>query len=245
MPNSLKNSNTRFLNLCKFGKGAAQFDNMEVAGIYRTMVIENYNKLCSDCYPLTKNKLGETLWMKLIIEFLASSISTNVPLQEFPACLIEFEKEQAWGFANHCPFLLDALRFEWTQSQVFHALDLDSVVADINSIQLDQQLTFQGIWELLELNYTVFQANWVYTQTPTYLIVYRNEQTLDVENWSITPFMAHLLSSLAQHPQHSIKSILKSLLQQLNISINVEIEHTCLGFIKEIVQKGLAYNTLA
>lgn len=243
MSNTLKENNTRFFNLCKFGKGATEFNNPEVAGVYRTMVIENYNKLCSDCYPLTKNKLGKKLWMKLVIDFLASPISTNVPLQEFPACLIKFEEEHAWGKANHCPFLLDALRFEWMQNQVFHALDVEVNLQDIDSVQLNQKLGFQGVWELLELQHTVFHPNWVYSQVPIYLIVYRNEETLDVENWSITPFMAHLLSALSQHPEHSILDILQRLLAQLNIPLNPDIEKTCLEFIKEIVKKGLGHTS--
>jgi hypothetical protein len=202
--------------------------------IYREMVEHNFNAALSKAYPIARKSIGEALWATLLADFLVAYREAEAHYLELPKALIEFELTGEWGTKQGLPWLAELLEFEWTQVMLFNKADSEAAASRPFSTDLNSPIYFSPDWELLELGYPFYRKDWQQAPGQYFLLLYRDKNSLEVENLELNHFLAAFWLALAESPGVAVIDVLTQLLQQYQIDLNEGVLVACQGFLGDM-----------
>ena len=200
------------------------------------MVLTNFDSALRNTYPLTLRALEEEKWTEFIHGFVLSFKCQEPQFWKMPFSLISHEEKSQWGVENNYNWLNDALRFEWSQFELFYRKDWEPVYLKGFNDDLNVQLVLHNEFEVVQLTYPIHNEKWddiEEHQGPYFILLYRDQDDFTVKMMELTPFLAVLTEQLSIQPD-TVANILENILVQNEIEPTDEIFQFCLEFISKL-----------
>jgi len=207
--------------------------------LYRKMVQHNVNSLLGKNFPLVRKSIEEEAWQHFTTAFLENYNYMESRFLEMPKALIAFEMAAEWGTKQGLPWLGELLEFEWTQQTLFNKVNSEVIAIKNFSGDLSLPMQLHPDWELLQLSYPFYRKEWQQAPGQYFLLLYRDKNSLEVENLELNPFLAAFWLALAESPKVPVMDILSQLLQQYQIDLNEGVLAACQGFLGDMGGRGL------
>lgn len=160
---------------------------------YRRLVRNIVGGSISSAYPITKKILNESEWEDLIDDFLLNHDSHEPQVWKYPKELIKFfEKTGYHKETLNKEFLLDLLKFEWMEMEVYAMEDIELNINQNNPKVISENsiITLNPYNKLEHFTYPVHMKNYKYIdeQEGNYFILcYRKISNLEVRYLSFSP----------------------------------------------------------
>jgi hypothetical protein len=189
---------------------------------YRRLVFGVFSGILEQAYPITYNFLGEIKWNQLITSFVSKYPCSDPQVWKMPKELVTYVQENNMADIIDCIFLVDLLRFEWLEIEVYCMEDISlpnfSAVTDI----MDSALCFNPHYQILQLNYPVHKMNKVNPEEHfgNYTILSFRDEKGKANFLSLDPHYAVALDSMIQNAGISASEILNEL-----TTLSIEFKH--------------------
>lgn len=200
------------------------------------MEMSNLNGDLRKAYPLVLRELGERKWMEFVHGFELKFKDKGPQFSKMPFSLIAYEANSEWGTDNGFNWLNDALRFEWSQFELFYKKDWEPIDYKAFNDNLNVQLVLHDAFEIIQMTYPIHNEKWdnLNEQEGTYFILlYRDQDDLTVKMMELTPFLAVLTEQLTVQSD-TVANILENILVQNEIEPTDEIFAFCLEYITQL-----------
>ena len=87
---------------------------------------------------------------------------------------------------------------------------------------------------MLQLGYPFYRKDWQQAPGLYFLLLYRDKNSLEVENLELNPFLAAFWLALAESPGLAVIDVLTQLLAQYQIDLNEGVLAACQGFLGDM-----------
>jgi hypothetical protein len=193
---------------------------------YRRLVFNVIDGIMQQAYPITLSILHPDEWNLLIDYFFSRHQCQTPQIYRLPFELIQFYTTEPFPqqLSQKYPFLLDLLRFEWVEIEVFTAKDYPykNVKKEFNQTDNLLKSIIVPVQEhkLLELSYPVFKKAFFQQrdldQKRYILLIYRKAGSFQVKYMELSPAAFFLWMQLKEFtPLYQIFDKLKSLFPSL------------------------------
>ncbi len=227
-------------NYCRTGRGIPALTLAQRVPEYRRLIFNILWDTLETAYPICYKDLNKSQWKTLVHDFFSAYPNANPQVWRMPQELIFFlEAASDYPLLIEKPYLLDLLRFEWSEIEVFSMEDID-VCFDAN-VDWDKELVLNPHHEVLHLNYPVFEK----IQQPMsdrignyFLLISRNLNTDKVSFYSLSVFSVLLFMEL-QEGESKLKLALHNVVTQQNLEYNEGLYNEARTVVEDWVKKGI------
>jgi len=232
-PKSIQKQN-QFGDYCRTGQNSEV--NVASKEAYRAMVLTNFDSALRNTYPLTSRALVEDKWTEFIHDFVLNFKCQEPQFWKMPFSLITHEDTAQWGSQNGFNWLNDALRFEWSQFELFYRKDWEPVAFKDFNNNLNVQLVLHTEFEIVQLTYPIHHEKWEdldQHEGAYFILLYRDQDNFSVKMMELTPFLAVFTEQLTTQTD-TVANILENILVQNEIEPTDEIFEFCLDYISKL-----------
>lgn len=210
-------------------------------GLYRELVFNNIADGLANAFPLTRALLSPKEWNGLTERFFASWDCTPYAYWQMSGELPKYAALAELRLRKKYPWLLDLLKFEWTEISVYMMEDIPEPETSQRGSLLRDRLFVNPHLQLLQVAYPVHTlAPGKITREDKgqyHILVYRDPETLTAEFMALSPFYAGLLESLIPGEQ-SAQDILQAIAQQSSLPYALLAGNTK-TFLKQLKKKNV------
>lgn len=210
--------------------------------VYRNAIFNNFLSIVSACFPVTQQVMGVRAWKNLVRRFIAEHATKTPIFKDIP-----YEFVQYLATLKDVPPYLQALtHYEWVELEVAnqpleHASGLPASEVNLNLLDAIPQFAAH---QLLAYDYPVHRISKKqipYTITPTFLLVYRN-QNFEVKFIALNPVTYRLLSLLKEQ-QRTGRQALTDLAQELQQAPDTIVQFGA-GILDELAEQQVFIGTV-
>ena len=207
---------------------------------YRRLVINVVRDALSQAYPLTEKLLGVDRFVDLVAEFFAKHNCQEAQLYKMTGeLLVFFTNNPDHTLLIEYPCLMDLLRFEWLEMEMYMMEDAEMPVAKPDGDWLNDCIILNPEHRLLKFDYPVFkvapQELAAYPASSYFCMAYRQPETLKIIFTEVSAVMAAILE-LMGHGE-TLSTIYK-ILQSENINLSDTSKHQLLEYLQEQLKTG-------
>ena len=234
----------QFADYCR--TGVNEDLNIPAKREYRTMILQNFDLALRNAYPITLRVLGEDKWTELVHSFVLNYKCTESQFWKMPGLLVQYEMLSGWGKQNDINWLIDSLKFEWTQVELFFRVNWKVVELEEFTGALNSLVVFHNEFEIITLEYPIHLANWEdagQDRGTYFVLMYRNQDDYKVQIMELSPFLAIFTEELF-NSKISADQVLDSILTVNQIGRTVEIEKSSTQFLLKLKTIGLIKGVL-
>ncbi|MCL6099036.1 MAG: putative DNA-binding domain-containing protein [Bacteroidetes bacterium] len=167
---------------------------------YRRLVYNVIDDTLQSAFPLTFNLLSEEKWNGLVNIFFSSHECKSTSIWQMPFEFYQFVERSELVLKNKYVFLEELLLFEWTEIEVYMMEDKTFPAARINGDWLNDSISFNPEFKLLQLNYPVHFKNpneiTENEKREYYVLIFREPDTGKVQFIDLSFFFAWLIEKL-------------------------------------------------
>lgn len=210
---------------------------------YRRLVRNIIDDSLSTVYPITKSLLDEDEWNHLVYDFFANHACSNPQVWRMPKELVDYFEKSDYHNALEKPFLLDLLKFEWAELEIFAQKDEEFEPKNSTAEIKNSNLHLNPYTSLLHLEYPVHQLN----KSPEklqkgnyFILCYRKYSDDSVHYLELPLFFALCFENLSENSNNLIE-ILNLTATQINLELNTEQIQQSEEFFMEMLEKEVIY----
>lgn len=232
-------SETKYLqsNLADFSRSGIE---REIEGTrpdrlqhYRRLIRNIVDGAVSSAYPITKKILSNDEWKNLIDDFLREHNSSEAQVWKYPKQLIYYFESSGYHFRLKKDFLLDLLKFEWMEMEVFSMEN-----QNLEKLKAQNQVTINPYFILEHFEFPVHKKNYLDIgkfKSNYFVLCYRKLSDNNVSYLEFNPLFAVIFENLANGntPEKALSNSKKLL--GINDKINIY------DFINNLIQKEIIF----
>ncbi len=209
--------------------------NPERATHYRRLVYGVITDALTSCYPLTHALLTSTEWNHLTHRFFSTHQSRNPYLWRMPEALIVYVQEQELDLIKKYPFLIDLLRMEWLETEVYMQEDTPPLCDYTTDGNIEKDaLVFNLETALLHCHYPVYEkkaTTIVSADSGDYfLVANRHPETGNVFFTTLSPLFVRVVEILLEEVL-SLPQLIQRIEQEIKLPLSQEIQSSLLSFL--------------
>ena len=167
---------------------------------YRRLVYNVIDDTLQSAFPLTLDLLSDEEWNDLVNTFFSSHECKSNSIWQMPFEFYQFVEQSELELKSKYVFLEELLLFEWTEIEVYMMEDKTFPAARINGAWLDDLISFNPEFKLLQLNYPVHLKNPNEISEDDakeyYVLIFREPNTGKVQFIDLSFFFARLIEKL-------------------------------------------------
>lgn len=167
---------------------------------YRRLVFNNIDDSLATAYPLTRQLLQEDEWELLTHNFFSRVACSSPMVWKMPLELYAYVEKHETELTDKYPQLLDLLRFEWIEVELFMMADKDSWRFSADGDLLNDVLCINPEHHIERLIYPVHtrKADEIYAahKGNYFVLGYRHPDTGEVNFMDVSPVYVWLIESL-------------------------------------------------
>lgn len=210
---------------------------------YRRLVRNIIDDSLSTVYPITKSMLDEDEWEDLVYDFFANHACSDPQVWRMPKELIDYFEKSDYHNRLEKPFLLDLLKFEWVELEIFAQKDEEFEPKNNTAKVNNSNLHLNPYTSLLHLEYPVHQLN----ESPEnlqkanyFILCYRKYSDDSVHYLELPLFFALCFENLSENSNNLIE-ILNLTATQINLELDTEQIQQSEQFFMEMLEKEVIY----
>jgi len=214
---------SRMAGYCRDGKPVdLPVDSQERLSQYRRLVFNVVKGILEQSYPVATRRLPSEMWNQLLHDFFAEHDCRDPQVWRMPKELIDFVMNNGDRYAE-TPYLVDLLRMEWLEIEV-HSMP-DKPIPNHLPVEdiLNQAIVINPHYRLEQFEYPVHQIHQLdpaQHKSDFFLLVFREEETGNVQFIQLQPFMAIFLDTLMLNPTICAVEVAESICQTSGHSVD-------------------------
>ncbi len=225
-------------NFCKTGIYKEIKGTNNNLNYYRKLIYNVFDDSLQSAYPLTYNLLEQEEWDNLVSDFLSFGKSKNPQVWKMPKDLIQFVANNEKELLSKYSYLIDLLKFEWAEVELFMQKSKKMLKGKNNSISLNKD------FQILELEYPVHKVNAskirIEDKGNYFVLIYREMENNKVKFIDLSPSLL-LIFELLNSKSLSIDEIVDSYSQYYNIELNDEHKSNIKNFLEWGITNSLFF----
>ena len=207
---------------------------------YRRLVINVVRDAMSQAYPLTEKLLGADRFVVLVDEFFAKHNCQEEQLYKMTGeLLVFFLNNPEHTLLQEFPCLMDLLRFEWLEMEMYMMEDAEMPMAKPAGDWLNDCIILNPEHRLLKFDYPVFkvapQELATYQASSYFCMAYRQPETLKIIFTEVSAVTAAILELIADG--ESLASIYE-ILESQSINLSEKSKQQLLDYLQEQLKTG-------
>jgi len=213
---------------------------------YRRLVYNVTYGILAQAYPITYNLLSNESWKTMVDNFVANHPCIDPQVWKMPGELIDFVSKIGYKTFDAPEFLVDLLKFEWLEVEVYSMSDIEIPTFMAIDNWLTDSLCFNPHYQILELQYPVHQLNKLKPEAhkDQYFILSFRDEVGKVRFISIQAIQAVLLDTLIQNPGFSAQDIFDSMADETDFTVTKNTEEKLIELLSMLHTKGFLLGKL-
>lgn len=208
---------------------------------YRRLVYGVIDDTLEGAFPITKNLLNEEEWSSLVDGFFSKHACKNNSVWKMPFEFYEYYASTESSITHKYPFLVDLLYFEWIEIEVHTMPDVEIEHHRKTGNLLKDKLYLNPEYRIIQLHYPVHQLHPSQIEAPVlfgdyYVLVYRHQNSGDVEFFDISALFAYMISISAENSL-SLPEIIDNACKTFGLENNINTQAQITGFFKTLHNK--------
>lgn len=205
---------------------------------YKQMVWNVVYDSLSKVYPISRQIIGNEKWNELVEFFFAKHKCRTNQIWKLPKEFIQCMKIGHGYKKANIPYLMDLLRFEWCEVEVFMMRNRKIKFAPITSSS-ENRLTINPYLKILTLNHPVhlLKKEEPLGRKTSHILCYRGWEDFRVYYLEISVLGKHLINCLKKG--FTLKEITKDLLGSLIENKEKELCKETENFFQEMINKQI------
>lgn len=214
-------------------------ENMHRMHHYRRLIFNVIAGALETAYPVTEKYLGSS-WKQLTEDFVAHHPCSDPQIWRMPGELIEFLEKNS-NHSLYSDLLLDLLRLEWSEIELFMMEDREVSNRALTSLDMGEVYQLQSNCQLLAFKYPVHRvppSSINLEEKGLHIVLgYRDHETGIVHYIGLTPVVGLTLSML--HNNTPLIDAAQSACQQMGISWSSDYEKALSSALRPLIEKNL------
>ena len=206
---------------------------------YRRLVYNVIDDTLQSAFPLTVDLLSKEEWNGLVNTFFNSHECKSTSIWQMPFEFYQFVERSELELKSKYVLLEELLLFEWTEIEVYMMEDKTFPAARINGDWLNDSISFNPEFKLLQLNYPVHLKNPNEISKDDarehYVLIFRKPDTGKVQFIDLSFFFAWLIEKL-NGSDETLNDLLTDAEKIFLIEKEILLNNT-LPFLEDLKQK--------
>jgi len=206
---------------------------------YRRLVLNVVNDSLVSAFPITLNLLTKEEWDALVIAFFSKHKPQSAQIWKLPLEFANFVNDEDLPEKKSYPFLIDLLKFEWMEVEVFMMEDIPYPEYQKKGDFMHDRILLNPEHRMMGLSYPVHlkKSNDISDKDEGeyFVLLYREKDSGRVQFVDISAFFAIVIENIQNG--NILAHILEVLAEQMvNASVDTLKEHA-LAFLKKMKEK--------
>ena len=185
--------------------------------IYQELFYNNIEGFVSGAFPVLRSLVSDTLWHELVRDFMRKHRARSPYFLEIAEEFLDY-LNSGHALSLSLPFTLELAHYEWAELAI--QVSDEEQVSGKNGDWLKQRPLLSKLAWPLAYNFDVHRIGSHYCpqeapEEPTFLVVYRKEDELNVEFMELNPVTYRLLELIEEHPEDNGEALLLRVIEEL------------------------------
>lgn len=210
---------------------------------YRRLVFNIIDEALSSAYPLAYKLMDIREWNDFIGNFFSASQTKSPLVWQMPKDLLEYYENNNIYLKEKYPFLMDLLRFEWTEIEIYMMENLKVDAYENEGSWFEDEIVLNHEHTILPLNYPVHIKNASLIdntdKSDYFVLIYREPDTYKVEFINLSVLFAFVVDSMARG--YYLCDILVEAAKIFNIEDKKLLYNKIMPFLIELKEKQFIF----
>lgn len=209
--------------------------------IYQELFYNNIEGFVSGAFPILRSLVTDDLWQATVRDFMRSHRARSPYFLDIAEEFLDY-LNSGKAVPITFPFTLELAHYEWAELAI-QVTDEQQVVGKNGDWLKQRPLLSKLAWPLA-YRFDVHRIGSHYCpqeppEQPTFLVVYRKEDTLEVEFMELNPVTYRLLELIEEHPEDNGEALLLRVIDELNHPNPQVVLDGGLRLFNDLYEKGV------
>jgi hypothetical protein len=214
--------------------------------VYRRMVRSRFFEVIHHAFERVAGVIGAERFQSLVDRFLLESPPRSPYLRDVPGELLAFVASDWTRIRDACSMpehALDLMRYEWAELDAAYSHE-EIPPSEVAPLVMDRPAVLSPTHRLLELRYAVHQLGPDDTEAttvaavPTWLCLYREPRTHEVETLELTPVAFSILAGI-EKGDASLTDVVRNASGALHVGVDVAFVEALSALLADLVERGV------